>query len=93
LTESKSVHELVSSAGQILLAGGRLTARKCVLLWCSRMVGDFNAATLLHRVVVEVDIGAFVEAVVRGFDGGWGEVVVDVCEAADGLDDMLSDLI
>jgi hypothetical protein len=83
LIESKSVHEPVSSAGQMLLVGGGLTARKRILLWCSRMVGDFNAAALLHGVVVEVDIGAFVEAVVRGFDGWWGEVVVDVCEAVD----------
>jgi hypothetical protein len=45
------------------------------------MVGDFYAATLLHGVVVEIDIGAFVEAVVRGFVRGRGEVVVDVCEA------------
>ena len=58
--------------------GARLTARKSILLRCSGMVGDFYAATLLQGVVVEVDIGAFVEAVVRGFVRGRREVVVDV---------------
>jgi len=45
------------------------------------MVRDFYAPTLAHRVVVEVDIGALVEAVVRGNLGRRGDVVVDVCEA------------
>ena len=45
------------------------------------MVRDFYAPTLAHRVVVEVDIGALVEAMVRGDLGRRGDVVVDVCEA------------
>lgn len=44
-------------------------------------VGDLYAAALAYGIVVEVDIGAFVEAVVRGLLGWWGDVVVDVCEA------------
>ena len=45
------------------------------------MVGDFYAATLLYRAMVEVDIGAFVEAVVRGLVGGWGEKIMDIRKA------------
>jgi hypothetical protein len=46
------------------------------------VIGYFDAAALPYRVVVEVDIGAFVEAVVRGPLAWWGDVVVDVGEAA-----------
>jgi hypothetical protein len=35
--------------------------------------------------VVQVDIGPFVEAVVRGFAGGRAEVVVHICKAGDVL--------
>lgn len=45
------------------------------------MVCDFYAPALAHRVVVEIDIGAFVEAVVRGDLARWGDVVVYICEA------------
>ena len=45
------------------------------------MVGDFYAATLLQGVVVEVDIGAFVEAVMRWPVRRRGEVVMHVCES------------
>lgn len=45
------------------------------------MVRYFYATALAHRVVVEVDIGAFVEAMVRGGLGRRGDVVVNVCEA------------
>lgn len=47
------------------------------------MVRYLYAASLLHGVVVEVDIAAFVEAVVRGLVGRCGrrEVVVYVCKA------------
>jgi hypothetical protein len=58
------------------------TASKSVLVQRARMIGYFNAAALPYWVVVEVDIGAFVEAVVRGSLAGWGDIVVDVCEAA-----------
>jgi hypothetical protein len=58
------------------------TASKGVLVRRASMVGYFDAAALPYWVVVEVDIGAFVEAVVRGSLAWWGDVVVDVCEAA-----------
>jgi hypothetical protein len=45
------------------------------------MVRYFYAPTLAHRVVVEVDIGAFVEAMMRRVMGRRGDVVVDICEA------------
>jgi hypothetical protein len=35
------------------------------------MVSYLYAPTLAHRVVIEVDIGAFVEAVMRGILGRW----------------------
>jgi hypothetical protein len=31
--------------------------------------------------MVKVDIGAFVEAMMRGVLGWWGDVVMDICEA------------
>jgi hypothetical protein len=45
------------------------------------MVCYLYAARLSDGIVVEVDIGAFVEAVVRGSLGWRGNIVVDVCEA------------
>ena len=47
------------------------------------MVCYLYAPALAHRVVVEVDIGAFVEAVVWGCLAGRGDVVMYVCEAVD----------
>lgn len=55
-------------------------ASKGILVGSARVVGDFYPASLVHRVVVEVDIGAFVEAMVWRDLGGWGNVVVNVCE-------------
>ena len=48
------------------------------------MVGYLYAAALPYGIVVQVDIGALVEAVVRGLLGWRGDVVVDVCEAGGG---------
>jgi hypothetical protein len=45
------------------------------------MIRDFYTPTLVHGIMIEVDIGAFVETVVWGFVRGWGEVVVDVRKA------------
>jgi hypothetical protein len=61
---------------------GKHTASKGILVWCARVVCNFNATRLPYGVMVEVDIGAFVEAVVRGLLGRRGNVVVDVCKAA-----------
>tara|TARA_R110002003_G_scaffold196_1_gene15254 strand:- start:1408 stop:1662 length:255 start_codon:yes stop_codon:yes gene_type:complete len=58
-----------------------LTTSKGVLLRCASMVRYLYAPGLPDRIVVEVDIGAFVEAVMWGLLGRRGEVVVDVCEA------------
>jgi hypothetical protein len=60
--------------------GGR-TASKSILVRRASMIGYFDATSLPYWIVVEVDIGAFVEAVVRGLLGWWGNIVVDVCEA------------
>lgn len=49
------------------------------------MVRNLYPATLLYRIMVEVDIGAFVEAVVRGRVGWWGKIVMDVREAVSGV--------
>lgn len=49
------------------------------------MICNLYAATVLHRVVVEVDITALVEAVVRGLVRRRGEVIVYVCEAVQKL--------
>ena len=48
------------------------------------MIGYFYAATLAHGVVVEVDIGAFVESVVRGMLRRRGDVVMDICKPVSG---------
>ena len=47
------------------------------------MVCDFYAPALAHRVVVEIDIGAFVEAVVWRVLGRRGYVVMHICEAVE----------
>lgn len=60
---------------------GTLTASKGILLWRAGVVGNLYTPALSYGVVVQVDIGALVEAVVRGLLGWRGDVVVDVCEA------------
>jgi hypothetical protein len=59
-----------------------LTTREGILLRRPGVVRDFDAPALLDGVVVEVDIGALVEAVVRRLVSRRGEIVVDVCKAA-----------
>lgn len=58
-----------------------LTSSKGILVWCAGVVGYLYATTLPYGIVVQVDIGAFVEAVVWRLLGWWGDVVVDICEA------------
>lgn len=57
------------------------TTGKGILIRRACMVRNLYAPALAHRVVVEIDIGAFVEAVMRGSLARWGDVVMDVCEA------------
>lgn len=45
------------------------------------MVCYLDAPTLAHGIVVEIDIGALVEAVVRGVLCRRRDVVVHICEA------------
>lgn len=45
------------------------------------MIRYLYTTTLAHGIMVEVDIRAFVEAMVRGVLGRRGQIVVDVCEA------------
>jgi hypothetical protein len=59
----------------------KLTASKGILIWRARMVCYLYPAALPYGIVVEVDIGAFVEAMVRRLLGWWGDVIVDVGEA------------
>jgi hypothetical protein len=54
---------------------------KGILVGCARMVCYFYAPTLAHGVVIEVDIGAFIEAMMRGILGRRGYVVMDIREA------------
>ena len=54
---------------------------KGILVGCARMVRYFYAPALAHGIVVKVDIGAFVEAMMWGLLGRWGDVVMDVCKA------------
>lgn len=58
-----------------------LTASKGILVGGSSMISNFYPSLLLNRIVVEIDVGAFVEAVVRGFPRGSVKVIVHVCEA------------
>jgi hypothetical protein len=44
------------------------------------VIGNFYASTLAHGIVVDVYIGAFVEAVVWRLVGRGSEVIVDVGE-------------
>jgi hypothetical protein len=63
------------------IGSGGHTTGEGVLVGCASMVRYFYASALAHGVMVEVDIGAFVEAVMRGLLGRWGDVVMNVCEA------------
>jgi hypothetical protein len=81
LTVSSSAWAAVSSQGMYDVLQEGLTTSKGVLLRCASMVRYLYAPGLPDRIVVEVDIGAFVEAVMWGLLGRRGEVVVDVCEA------------
>lgn len=64
----------VVDADRVELAG------EGILLWRARMVRDLDAARPPYGVVVEVDVGALVEAVVRRLLVGRGDVVVHVGE-------------
>lgn len=57
-------------------------AMEGILVWSACIVGNFELRLALCWAVVEVDIAALVEAVVRGARGWVIEVVVNVCEAA-----------
>lgn len=57
-----------------------LTAIEGILLWCPRMVGYLQLASLLRRVLVQIDIRNLGEAIMGRFCGGVAEVVMDVCE-------------
>lgn len=59
----------------------RLTAGESILVRCAGMVCNLYPTSLVHGVVVEIDIAALVKAVVRGLVGGRREVVVYVCKA------------
>lgn len=58
-----------------------LTTSECILSWSSGVVRDLDATTLAHGVVVQIDIRALVEPVVRGLMGRRGEIVMDVRES------------
>jgi hypothetical protein len=58
-----------------------LTASKGILVRRSRMIRNFYPPPLLDRIVIQIDIRALVEAVVRGSTRRRREVVMDVCEA------------
>lgn len=44
-----------------------LTASKSILLWSSSMVRDLDSSPLVQGIMVEVEVGPFVEAVVDWF--------------------------
>ena len=52
-----------------------------ILLWCARIVCDFDTTRVPSGVVVDVEVGCFVEAVKERPDCWLRKVVVDVCEA------------
>lgn len=51
---------------------------ECILLWRSRIIGNFYAGLILKGVMVNINIGAFIKAVVvwRRSSGWLCEVVV-----------------
>lgn len=59
----------------------RLTTSKGILIRSTGVVRYLDAARLPNGIVVEVDIGALIEAMMRGSLGRWGDVVVNVCKA------------
>lgn len=58
-----------------------LTAGKGILVRCACIVRYLYTPTLAHGIVVKIDIGAFVEAVMRGRVSRRGQVVMHICEA------------
>lgn len=64
----------------LLYLDGVQCTSKCILGRGSSIVGNLDAPTLAHGVVVEIDIGALIKPVVRGLVGWRGKVVMDICE-------------
>lgn len=62
-------------------AWGELTAIECVLVWRPGRIGDLDARSSLSGILVKVEVGAFVKAVVRRLCGRRAVEVVDVGEA------------
>ena len=56
-------------------------AREGILVGCSGVVRDLEFRSLLGRIVEEIDIAAFVEAVMLWFRSWSAEEVMNVCEA------------
>jgi hypothetical protein len=70
-----------------------LTAVKGVLVWRSCCIGDLDTCTSLCRILVEVEVGAFVKAVVRRLCSRRPVEVVDIGEAVVSCQSMASLLI
>ena len=56
---------------------------ECILLRRAGTIGNLQTAGLPCRVVVEVEVGSFLESVKPGSRGRLGEVVVDLSCAHD----------
>lgn len=58
-----------------------LTASKSILSRRACIVGYLYPSALAHGIVVEIDIRAFVEAMVQRVLSRWADVVMNVCKA------------
>lgn len=59
------------------------SSTECILLWRSRIIGNFYAGLVLKGIMVNINIGAFIKAVMiwRRSSGWFCEVVVNICKA------------
>lgn len=66
-----------------------LTARESILLWSSSMVCDLDSSSLVQGIMVEVEVGPLVEAVMNWLCCGRSKVGMDIRETLQPLVSMM----
>jgi len=74
---SKTTHQHLSGKYQVMVG---LTAHKSILIWSAGIIGNLKTASAVQRIMIQVDVGSLVEAMVQRLDCGMTEVVVNVGE-------------
>ncbi len=59
-----------------------LTAVEGILVFCARMIGDFNTTPSVMSILEEIDIGALVESVMTRLDFCGRVEIVNITKAS-----------